>query len=324
MAVYTRLTRRQFEEVAAQFGLGAFVAAREIAEGVENSNYVFVTRRSEQAETRHILTLFEKRVDTADLPFFLGITEHLSRRGVPCPCPLRTHGGEYAHPVAGKMAAVVSFLEGASPRRIEVPHLLSLGAMQARMHLAAAGFPLSRRNDLALGGWGTLLRDIGDRADGIAPGLAEALRREYAFLASRWPRDLPSGVIHADVFPDNVFFTGGEISGIIDFYFACNDLFMYDLVIAMNAWCFERDGAFNLTKARALLTAYHRVRPLCGEERDALPVLARGAALRFLLTRAFDWLHRSPEALVTPKDPLEYLKKLRFHQQVNTVSEYGL
>lgn len=324
MAVYTRLAQEQFEELAAQFGLGAFIEAKEIAEGTENSNYLLSTRHAGQPDAKHILTVFEKRVEIAYLPFYLGITEHLSRQGIPCPRPLRTQAGEYCLPIAGKMAAIVSFLEGKSLLRSEVPHLLSLGIAQARMHLAAEGFPLSRPNDLSLAGWGTLIKKIGAQADSITPGLAEDLQREHGFLSANWPTGLAAGVIHADLFPDNVFFTGDAVSGIIDFYFACNDLFMYDLVITMNAWCFERDGSFNLTKARALLTAYHRVRPLSDAERNALPVLARGAALRFLLTRAFDWLHRSPGALVTPKDPMEYLKRLRFHQQVKEACEYGL
>lgn len=324
MAVYTRLTAAQFDDVMTQYGLGVLLEAREIAEGVENSNYLIRTQRSGEAEQHFIFTIFEKRVDSAYLPFYLGITEHLANSGIPTPRPLHTHSGHVFVEIAGKKAAIVTFLTGKSTRSIEVAQLLSLGAVQAKMHLAATDFTLTRPNDLSLSGWQRLIDTISGEAEQIIPGLPQLLAQEYAFLAQHWPQDLPQGVIHADIFPDNVFFIGTEVSGVIDFYFACNDLFMYDLVITMNAWCFERDGSFNLTKARALLGAYHRVRPLSTTERAALPVLARGAALRFLLTRAYDALHRDPHALVTPKDPMEYVRKLRFHQQVKEACEYGL
>ncbi len=324
MAVYTRLTAQQFDEVMKQYGLGTLLEAREIAEGVENSNYLIRTQREGEAEHRYIFTIFEKRVDSAYLPFYLGITEHLASRDIPTPRPLHTPDGDLCIEVAGKKAAIVTFLTGKSTRSIEVSQLLSLGMVQAQMHLAAADFPLSRPNDLSVSGWRRLIDATSGKADQIMPGLSQLLAEEYVFLAQHWPQDLPQGVIHADMFPDNVFFMGSDVSGVIDFYFACNDLFMYDLVITMNAWCFERDGSFNLTKARGLLSAYHAVRPLSDAEHMALPVLARGAALRFLLTRAYDALHRDPQALVTPKDPMEYVRKLRFHQHVKESCEYGI
>ncbi len=323
MAVYTRLTDEEFGALMSIYRLGVLIEAKEIAEGVENSNYLLITER-DGVRARSILTIFEKRVEEAYLPFYLGITRHLAEAGLPTPRPLLTEQGELFAAVAGKKAAVVTFLEGKSTRQIDVAHLRSLGAMQARMHLATEGFALDRPNDLSLSGWRTLIDRIGARAEKIAPGLSQELQTEYAFLSAHWPSDLPAGVIHADLFPDNVFFIGDQVSGVIDFYFSCNDLFMYDVVITLNAWCFERDGSFNLTKARAFLHAYHHVRPLRQEEREALPILARGAALRFLLTRGYDWLHPEPGALVTPKDPMEYVRKLRFHQHVNEACEYGL
>lgn len=324
MAVYTRLTPAQFAELMTRYQLGSLLDAQEIAEGVENSNYLIRTQRDAEPPRHLILTLFEKRVDTAYLPFYLGITQHLAAAGLPTPQPLYTQEGENFTEIAGKKAAIVTFLSGTSVRHSEVGHLASLGEAQARMHLAAADFTLERPNDLSLKGWEKLVSRIGERAEDIMPGLTALLKEEHAFLAAHWPNDLPSGVIHADLFPDNVFFLGQTVSGIIDFYFACNDLFMYDLVITLNAWCFERDSSFNLTKARAFLHAYDRVRPLSDEERTALPVLARGAAFRFLLTRAYDWLHREEGALVTPKDPMEYVRKLRFHQHIHEACEYGL
>lgn len=324
MAVYTRLTSDQLALLATRYRLGAVVRAEEIAEGVENSNYRFVTRQENQPPVTHILTVFEKRVELAALPFYLGVTDRLARAGLPVPRPLRTQEDALFTDIAGKKAAIVTFLPGASARAIASAHCRALGDMMARMHLAAEGFALSRPNDLSLEGWGAMIERLAARADEILSGLSAQLAQEYEFLSCNWPRDLPVGVIHADLFPDNVFFIEEELSGVIDFYFACNDAFMYDAVIALNAWCFERDGSFNLTKARAFLHAYDRQRRLSDAERAALPILARGAALRFLLTRAHDWLHREEGALVTPKDPMEYVRKLRFHQQVKEAGEYGL
>lgn len=324
MAVYTRLNTAEWDALIARYGLGRLCERHEIAEGVENSNYRIVTEREGESPLTSILTVFEKRVEIAYLPFYLGITEHLAMAGLPAPRPLHTTDGERFTEIADKKAAIVTFLPGKSVRTADVANCRSLGDTMARMHLAADGFALSRPNDLSLAGWGAMINALGRQADKILPGLSELLQNEYEFLSTHWPQDLPSGVIHADLFPDNVFFIGEEVSGIIDFYFACNDAFMYDAVIALNAWCFERDGAFNLTKARAFLHAYDQRRGLSDTERNALPILARGAALRFLLTRAHDWLHRKEGALVTPKDPMEYVRKLRFHQQAREACEYGL
>ena len=183
---------------------------------------------------------------------------------------------------------------------------------------------MRRENALSVQGWRPLFEACAGRAGEVQEGLAERLEEELAFLEGHWPDGLPDGIIHADLFPDNVFFLGEKLSGLIDFYFACNDVFAYDLAICLNAWCFEPDNAFNVTKARGLLQSYRQVRPFSAEELEALPILARGSALRFLLTRLFDWLNHPPGAFVAPKDPLEYLKKLRFHQEVRGPGAYGL
>ena len=224
----------------------------------------------------------------------------------------------------GTTIATNLILEGKGARSIRNPHVAGLGAAMAAMHLAAEGFALSRPNSLSVAGWRGLFSKFSDRADEILPGLSLMIENELSFLEKHWPVDLPSGVIHADLFPDNVFYEGEQLSGIIDFYFACNDMFAYDLAICMNAWCFERKSEFNITKAKLLLANYHRVRLLSAAELQALPLLCRGAALRFLLTRSYDWLNRSEGALVTPKDPMEYVKKLQFHQKVQRHEEYGL
>jgi homoserine kinase type II len=250
--------------------------------------------------------------------------EHLAAASIPCPTVMRDRTDTALQQLAGRPAALIEFLPGYSVRRPRVDHCGQLGSALARLHLAGEGFGLSRANALTLEGWGKLVEATAARADEVSAGLAGEIAAEFAFLCAHWPTDLPGGVIHGDLFPDNVFFLDGAISGLIDFYFACNDLFAYDLAICMNAWCFEQPNTINVTKARALLRGYGEVRRLAPGEIEALPVLARGAALRFLLTRLYDWFHTAESALVKPHDPLEYRRKLRFHQQVNSPKDYGL
>lgn len=319
MAVYTPVGAAELRRFLADYDLGEPLALVPIAEGVENSNF-----RLETTLGRFIVTIYEKRVDPADLPFFLGLMMHLAERGLPCPLPVRNRDGAMLGRLEGKPAAIVSFLDGKSPRRIAPRHCGAVGAALASLHLAGRGFALHRANALGLEGWRKLVAVTRTRADEVAPGLGETITSELATLERTWPHDLPAGVIHADLFPDNVFFEGERVSGLIDFYFACDDLLAYDVAICLNAWCFEGDGALNVTKAQALLTGYGSRRPLAADELEALPTLARGAALRFLLTRLYDWLNRVPGALVKPKDPLEYLRKLRFHQGVRSAAAYGI
>jgi homoserine kinase type II len=319
MAVYTEVSDEDLKAFLSQYDLGEVTAFKGIAEGVENSNYLLHTTRGS-----FILTLYEKRVRRQDLPYFVGLMEHLAHHGIDCPVPIRGRDDEALRELCGRPAAIVTFLDGLWPRRVRPEHCRLLGEAMARMHIAGGGFEMRRDNDLSMPGWRPLFESCAARAHEVRDGLAEALDRELGVLAEAWPQELPSGVIHADLFPDNVFFLGGKLSGIIDFYFACNDFFAYDLAICLNAWCFEPDNAFNITKARLLLRAYRKVRPFSRSELEALPLLARGSALRFLLTRLYDWLHHPDGALVAPKDPLEYWKKLRFHQEVRGPGAYGL
>ena len=318
MAVYTEVSDDELAAFLAGYDLGPLMSCKGIAEGVENTNYLLHTGRG-----YYILTLYEKRVAEGDLPFFLGLMEHLSDRGVTCPLPVHNAQGQALGRLGGRPAALVTFLEGVSVRRPDARHCAMLGEALAKLHSAGADFAMARPNALSIDGWSKLCRDAEARADGVAPGLAVALAQELGFLQQNWPADLPSGVIHADLFPDNVFFLGGELSGLIDFYFACNDFFAYDLAICLNAWCFEQDASFNVTKGMALIDGYARARSLSEAEIAALPILARGAALRFLLTRLVDWLDTPDGALVKKKDPIEYLKKLRFHQQAASARDYG-
>jgi homoserine kinase type II len=319
MAVYTEVSDSDLAHFVQTYDLGEVVSCKGIAEGVENSNFLLRTERG-----LYILTLYEKRVREDDLPFFLGLMEHLAARGVAAPTPLRDRDGQSLRHLAGRPAAIVTFLDGMWPRRIEPFHCGALGEALARFHLAGLDYTRVRANALAISSWRALLEASRSRADEVQVGLAAELSGVLTDLERRWPANLPQGVIHADLFPDNVFFRGEQLTGLIDFYFACNDGLAYDLAICLNAWCFEPDRSFNVTKAKRLLARYRAIRPLDAVELAALPVLAEGAALRFLLTRLYDWLHTPPGAMVTKKDPLEYYEKLKFHRRVRGPSEYGL
>ncbi|MFQ5974411.1 MAG: homoserine kinase, partial [Alphaproteobacteria bacterium] len=286
MAVYTEVSDHELRSFVAEYDIGPVIACKGIAEGVENSNYLLQT-----AEGTYILTLYEKRVRENDLPFFLELMDHLAAGGIACPTPIHGRDGAALRRLCGRPAAIVTFLAGMWPRRITPEHCGALGAAMAELHVAGREFLPSRPNDLSIAGWRRLFETCAERAHEVRAGLAEELAEELAHLEKTWPQDLPEGVIHADLFPDNVFFLDGRVSGIIDFYFACNDFLAYDLAIAMNAWCFEPDGSFNITKAQSLLQGYRGVRRCDAAEVDALPTLARGSALRFLLTRLYDLLH---------------------------------
>jgi homoserine kinase type II len=251
--------------------------------------------------------------------------QHLATRGINCPQPVKNRAGEALGVLAGRPSVIVTFLEGMSLRRPTATHCEALGEALAQLHIAGADFRIARPNALSLSGWRPLFDAAGfERSNKFHGGLSDTIAAELDFLEANWPQALPQGVIHADLFPDNVFFLGDKLSGLIDFYFACNDMLAYDVAICLNAWCFEADRSFNVTKGRALLHGYEKARPLSALERDALPVLARGSALRFLLTRLVDWLNVPPGALVRPHDPLEYLRKLRFHQRVANARDYGI
>jgi homoserine kinase type II len=319
LAVYTEVSDEALAAFLAEYDLGAVQSFKGIAEGVENSNFLLVCEGG-----RFFLTLFEKRVKKDDLPFFIGLMEHLAQRGVACPQPVRSRKGEALGSLADRPAVIVTFLNGLSIRRPSARLCGSVGEALATIHRAGGGFALHRSNALSIGGWSPLLAAAEARADEVAPGLAREAAQTLAALQSAWPSGLPEGVIHADLFPDNVLFLGENLSGLIDFYFACNDALAYDLAVCLNAWCFEPNVSFNITKGMALINGYEKIRKLSDAEVEALPILARGTALRFLLTRLVDWLNVPPGAKVVPKDPLEYLKKMRFHAAIRNAREYGL
>ena len=303
----------------AGYDLGEVTSFKGIAEGVENTNFLIETTRN-----RYILTIYEKRVDQKELPFFLNLMGHLALKGLNCPTPVLDKSGNNLNQLSGKPAALVTFLEGLSVRRPKIEHCAQLGRSMAEMHLAGRDYDAARANKLSIEGWQDLNQKVEEQTDSISPGLKTLISNELDFLKDHWPDNLPSGIIHADLFPDNVFFLGQKLSGLIDFYFACTDAFAYDIAICMNAWCFEAHNEFNATKARQMLSHYTASRPLNKNEYEALPILCRGAALRFLLTRVYDWLNTPENALVRPKNPDEYIAKLRFHQGIKSAAEYGL
>jgi len=309
MAVYTEVSDAELEAFLAGYPLGRALSFKGVAEGVENSNYVLETETG-----RYILTLYERRVKADDLPFFLGLMEWLAARGYPCAKPVADTSGHILGVLAGRPAAIVAFLTGLSARRPTVQHCVEAGEGLAWLHQSARDFTARRENTLGQGAWASLAATLSDRAEALKPGLADTIAADIAFLGRAWPSSLPSGVIHADWFPDNVFFHGGRFAGAIDFYFAAEDQLAYDIGIALNAWCFEPDGSLNITAARGFIQGYERRRPLEPAEKSALPVLARGAAMRFFLTRLADWGDGREGALVRPKDPLEYERKLAVHR----------
>lgn len=318
MAVYTDINEVDLKDFLSQYETGELLSFKGIAEGVENSNFLLHTTQGAL-----ILTLYEKRVEKNDLPFFLGLMHHLSARGLNCPLPLPRKDGALLGELSGRPAALISFLEGMWLRKPEANHCRAVGVALAQMHVAGEGFEITRPNALSVAGWQDLWQKSEARADEVLEGLRPEISKELAHLVAHWPQNLPAGVIHADLFPDNVFFLGDALSGLIDFYFACNDFLAYDLAICLNAWCFEKDGSYNITKGQAMIEGYLSVRPLSEAEVAAMPLLCRGSALRFFLTRLYDWLTTPAGALVVKKDPLEYLKKLRFHQAVDSASDYG-
>ena len=316
MAVYTEVSDAELEAFLAEYDIGEPDSFKGVAEGVENSNYLLNTTKGP-----FFLTLYEKRVDPQDLPFFLGLMDHLAARDINCPQPIHGRDGKALRTLAGRPAAITTFLHGLWPRRVLLSHCGPVGEALAALHLAGRDFEMKRPNALSVGGWRPLFDGCRRHIDAAQ---AAELEAEIVLFEKEWPRGLPAGVIHADLFNDNVLFLHDKLSGLIDFYFACNDAFAYDVAICLNAWCFEADKSFNATKGRALLQGYERVRSLEPRERDHLPLLARGAALRFLLTRLYDWVHTPPDALVKRKDPQEYLAKLRFHRGIATIADYGL
>jgi homoserine kinase type II len=321
MAVYTRMTDDELGDFVARYDIGDVESCTGIAQGIENSNYMLRTGRG-----NFILTLYEKRVHEEDLPFYLGLMTHLAEKGFPCPVPLADRDGRSLAPLAGRPAAIVSFLSGRGGDCDELTpaRCAAIGAICARLHCDADEFQLSRPNDLTLTDWRQLFDPLAKKANSLKPGFSDWIASELSFLETHWPAELPVGIVHADLFPDNAFFKGDSLTGVIDFYFACNEFLAWDIAVCLNAWCFGPAGTFLDENARALLTGYTDVRPLTAAESVALPVLARGAAIRFLLTRLHDWFHTPDDALAHRKDPLEFVPLIEFHRSLSDSIPYGV
>lgn len=315
MAVYTQLGAEDLAALIAEFDVGELRMAKGIAEGVSNSNWLIETSGKQGAGARFILTMYEYRIELGDLPFFLSLLDHLAAKGCPVPCTIHDRSGALYRKIGDKAVALIEFLPGVSVSAPTIAQARAVGAALAQMHLAAADFAGSRANGMELAEWQRLAEACGD--DGlrsIDPALAELVARELPALAAAWPQDLPRGVIHADLFTDNVLMLGDKVTGLIDFYFACTDTIAYDVAVTHAAWCFDNEGQnFAPDLSTALLAGYESLRPLSDAERAALPVLARGAALRFTMSRAFDWLNTPPDALVVRKDPMAFARRLQFY-----------
>jgi len=318
MAVYTDINDDTLAQLLDEYDIGPAIAFKGIAEGVENSNFLLETPAG-----RYFLTVFEKRVKAEDLPFFMGMMGHLADKGFPAPLPVLAKDGKALRIVQGKPAVIVTFLQGISPSNPSVDQCRKLGAGLARFHRALDDFKMRRPNDLSLASWPKLYQGREAQADALNPGLAPQIASDLDFLKANWPKNLPAGPIHADLFPDNAFFLDGELSGVFDFYFACSDFLAYDIAVCLNSWAFERRGEYNLTKGKALISGYESVRRLEPRERAALPVLSRGAAMRFFLTRLVDWASTPKDALVRPKNPMDYSERLGFHRQARGPEDYG-
>ncbi len=315
MAVYTQIGAETMAAIIAEFDVGTLVSAKGIAEGVSNSNWLIETEQAQGEAAWFILTMYESRLDTGDLPFFLGLLDHLAERG--CPVPRTIHDRE-DRPFRfhdGKALALIEFLPGVSVGQPTPEQARAVGHALAQVHLAVEEFEGHRRNSMGLAAWKSLMDGCGeDGLRSIHPELGRIVSDELALLEREWPESLPHSIIHADLFPDNVLMHGNEVSGLIDFYFACDDITAYDVAVTHAAWCFSDDGAqFDSTISSALLAGYEELKSLLPEEREALPILARGASMRFLATRAYDWLNTPADALVTPKDPMAFARRLAFY-----------
>lgn len=325
MAVYTRLGAEELERLICQFDVGSLVSAKGIAEGVSNSNWLIETTGRQDHGARFILTMYEFRIEIADLPFFLGLLDHLAGKGCPVPATIHDRQGDAYRMLGDKAVALIEFLPGVSVSEPTAEQAKAVGTALAQMHLAAADYPAARPNAMGPAEWRRLADACGGQGlASIAAELARLVERELPRLEASWPDDLPRGTIHADLFPDNVLMLGGEVTGLIDFYFACTDMLAYDVAVTHAAWCFDNDGReFSPELSQALLAGYETLRPLTPAERAALPLLAQGAALRFAMTRAYDWINTPPDALVTRKDPLAFARRLEFYADPANAAVFG-
>ena len=317
MAVYTKLEHKEVDRFLEQYNINNFKDFKEITEGVENTNYLIKTLGQD-----YILTIYEKRVDENDLPFFIKLLSILSENNFPCPKPIPNKNNEKINKIKNKNAALVTFLNGHSKTRITIEDCFEIGKITAQLHEITKKFNIYRKNNLSIESWQSIFDKIIKQKIDLDESIIKKTKNSLNFLKDKWPKELPQGIIHADLFPDNIFFTNNKVSGIIDFYFACNDFFAYEIAICLNSICFDNNSTFNMTKAKNLIDGYSSTRELSEDEKKYLPILSMGAAMRFFLTRLYDFYHTDNKANVKIKDPFEYLKKIEFHSTIKNFNEY--
>ena len=320
MAIYTQLSENNLKEFFSKYNLGKIISYHGIKEGIENTNYFIQTEKN-----KFILTIYERRVDKKDLPFFIGLMKNLFNSNFPSPEPIINKNGSYITEILGKKAAVVSFLEGASKKNLTPDNCYEVGIYTAKLHMITKNLNIKRTNRLSVNSWRLIYRKIQRDCSKIYPDLTKIIERNLEVIEDKWPKNIPRGIIHADLFPDNIFFKGSKLTGIIDFYFSCYDFYALEIAICLNALCFEGKNenlSFNVTKAKKFIDGYSSIRKLTEEEKESLKILCHGAAMRFLLTRVFDYLNLTEDALVKIKDPVEYLKRLEFHNSVKNYQDY--
>ena len=317
MAVYTKLEHQEVRQFLEQYNINNFKDYKGITEGVENTNYLIKT-----SEQDYILTIYEKRVDENDLPFFIKLLSYLSENKFPCPKPIANKNNEKINRIKNKNAALVTFLNGQSKNKITSEECFEIGKITAQLHEITKKFDINRKNNLSIENWDSIFEKTIKQKIDLDESIIKKTKNYLNFLKDKWPKNLPQGIIHADLFPDNIFFTNNKVSGIIDFYFACNDFFAYEIAICINSLCFDNNSTFNMTKAKNLIDGYSSTRELSEDEKKYLPILSMGAAMRFFLTRLYDFYHTDNKANVKIKDPFEYLKKIEFHSTIKNFNEY--
>ena len=317
MAVYTKLEHQEVRQFLEQYNINNFKDYKGITEGVENTNYLIKT-----SEQDYILTIYEKRVDENDLPFFIKLLSYLSENKFPCPKPIANKNNEKINRIKNKNAALVTFLNGQSKNKITSEECFEIGKITAQLHEITKKFDINRKNNLSIENWDSIFEKTIKQKIDLDESIIKKTKNYLNFLKDKWPKNLPQGIIHADLFPDNIFFTNNKVSGIIDFYFACNDFFAYEIAICINSLCFDNNSTFNMTKAKNLIDGYTSIRTLSEDEKKYLPIRSMGAAMRFFLTRLYDFYHTDNKADVKIKDPFEYLKKIEFHSTIKNFNEY--
>ena len=320
MAVYTKLSENDLKSFFEKYDLGKVLVYKGIKEGIENTNYFIQTNKG-----KYILTIYEKRVQEKDLPFFLGLMKNLFDKSFPSPEPIINKNGNYVSEILNKKAAIISFLSGRSKKNLSPENCRSVGMQAAKLHTITKNLSVRRENRLSVNSWRNFYKKVQKDCSKIHPNLSKIIETNLDEIETNWPKNIPAGIIHADLFSDNIIFNGDKLTGIIDFYFSCYDFYAFEIAICINALCFEgqkENLSFNVTKAKKFIDGYTSIRKLSEEEKNSLKILCQGAAMRFLLTRVFDYLNLIKGAMVKIKDPIEYLKRLEFHNKVKNYHDY--